>query len=280
MDITALRTFLAAADAGSFAGAAQRVHASPSSVTERIKQLEHRVGARLFERDKRGCRLTAAGRKFIGPASQAIRALDIARQEVGLPERFTRSIAFAAQYVLWDQTMLGLLASMRETHADVAWRVSSGASARLNRDLAEGFLDLAVLYDPVFRSDIGSEPVFADELVLVTAGRPENWRNDYVRVEWGRGIGVEIASRLDIAPETGLVLDLGGRSADWLIAQGMAGYMPTHSVAKQIAAGSLQIVEAPRFDFPAYACWRRDLDPVLTAEIVRSLQQGLAAPAG
>ncbi|MEH6759507.1 MAG: LysR family transcriptional regulator, partial [Parasphingorhabdus sp.] len=49
MDIIAFRTFLAAAETGSFAGAAQRVNASPSSVTERIKQLEHHLGARLFD---------------------------------------------------------------------------------------------------------------------------------------------------------------------------------------------------------------------------------------
>ncbi|MGN3974197.1 LysR family transcriptional regulator [Tsuneonella sp. SYSU-LHT278] len=274
MDIVSLRTFLAAAATGSFAGAAQRVNASPSSVTERIKQLEHRLGVRLFERDKRGCRLTAAGRKFIPPAAQAVRALDIARHEVALPERFSRSIAFGGQYTLWDQGLLGWFSVIRASFPDLAWRVTSGASARLNRDLSEGFLDIAVLYDPVFKRDIGSEPLFDDQLVMVTAGEPDNWRSDYVRVEWGEGVGVEIASRLDLAPETGLILDLGGRSADWLIVHRMAGYMPLRSVSRQLAAGTLKLVASvPRFPFPAYACWNREIEPSLASEIVASLKR-------
>lgn len=276
MDATALRTFLAAADIGSFAGAAQRVNASPSSVTERIKQLEHRLGARLFDRDKRGCRLTVAGRKFLGPATQAVRALDLAQHEVALPERYTRSISFGGQYVLWDQPMLRWLADIRSAKPEIAWRITSGASGRLNRDLAEGFLDFAVLYDPVFRRDIGSEPLFEDELVLVTAGDPASWRDDYVRIEWGRGLGVEIASRLELTPESGLVLDLGGRSAQWLIAHRAAGFMPRRSVATSLAEGILQQVrDVPSFPFPAYACWNREVEPALAAEILVSLKNAM-----
>lgn len=273
MDIVTLRTFLAAAETGSFSGAAKRVHASPSSVTERIKQLEHQLGARLFDRDKRGCRLTVAGRKFLSPATQAVRALDIARHEVALPDRFTRSIAFGAQYALWDDNLLAWLARARTDHPDTAWRVSSGASARLNRDLAEGFLDIAALYDPVFRRDFGSEILFDDELILVTGGEPDDWRDCYVRIEWGREMGAEIASRLDITPQSGLILDLGARSADWLKSHAMAGFMPRRSVAKSLHDGSLQIVaEAPAFPFPAYVCWNRGLEPTLVAQIVVSLK--------
>lgn len=277
MDISTLRTFLAAADTGSFAAAAKRVHASPSSVTERIKQLEHRIGAVLFERDKRGCRLTAAGRKFRPSAAQAVRALDIAQHEVRLPDRYTQSVSFGGQYILWDQRLLKWLSDIRIALPNVAWRVTSGASARLNRDLAEGFLDIAVLYDPAFRRDIGSEPVFDDDLVMVTGGEPDQWRDDYIRVEWGREMGSEIASRLDLAPESGLVLDLGGRTTQWLITHRMAGYMPQRSVKPHLEAGTLRLVDGtPSFPYPAHVCWNREMDPALSAEIVVRLREALA----
>lgn len=101
-------------------------------------------------------------------------------------------------------------AQLRETMPDLAIRVSAGASARLSRDLGEGFLDMAALYDPIFRRDISAELLFDDKLILVTGGEIADWRRDYVRIEWGRGIGLEIASRLDLIPESGFVLDLGG----------------------------------------------------------------------
>ena len=273
MDITTFQTFLAAAATGSFAGAAQRVNASPSSVTERIKQLEYRLGTKLFVRDKRGCQLTSAGRKFMGPARQAVRAWEFAQHDVALPERFTRSLSFGGQYFLWDGQLMDWLAEVRDLLPDLAIRTTAGAWARLNRDLAEGALDLIVLHDPIFRRDIGAEPLFEDQLVMVTGGEPSQWRESFVRIDWGRSLGIEIASRLDIAPQAGLVLDLGSRSAMWLARHKMAGYMPARAVETMLADGRLsRVEEAPVFDFPAYVCWRRDLDAQLAAEVVLSLR--------
>lgn len=276
MDITTFRTFLAAAATGSFAGAAQRVNASPSSVTERIKQLEYRLGTKLFVRDKRGCELTPAGRKFMGPARQAVRAWEFAQHDVGLPERFSRSISFGGQYFLWDGELMDWLADVQTIVPDIAIRTTAGAWARLNRDLAEGVLDVIVLHEPIFRRDIFAEPLFDDQLVMVTGGDPDEWRNSFVRIDWGRALGVEIASRLDVAPQAGLVLDLGSRSANWLARHQMAGYMPARAIERMLADGSLSLVrDAPSFDFPAYVCWRRDLDTQLAADIVGSLHVSL-----
>ena len=277
MDIVTFKTFLAAASTGSFAAAAQRVNASPSSVTERIKQLENRLGAQLFIRDKRGCRLTPAGEKFMAPALQATRAWDLAQHEVKLPERFRRTLSLGGQYFFWDRGFMNWLADLRTAMPDLALRVTAGASARLNRDLAEGFLDMAILYDPVFHRDIRTEPLYADELVLVTAGEPDNWRKDFVRIEWGQALGQEIASRLDLASETGLTLDLGVRSADWLIDQRMSGYMPRRAAQPHIASGTLSLVdETPRFDFPAYVCWRRSFDAATCEELLAIVRGGFA----
>ncbi|MEM7688071.1 MAG: LysR family transcriptional regulator [Pseudomonadota bacterium] len=271
MDIVTFQTFLAAASTGSFSGAAQRVNASPSSVTERIKQLEHRLGTKLFIRDRRGCQLTPSGEKFMGPARQAVRAWEVARHEVLLPDRFERSLSFGGQYFLWDRLLLGWLDDVRASIPDLALRVTAGAWARLNRDLADGELEMIVVHDPVFRRDINAQRLFEDQLVLVTAGKPESWKEDFVRIDWGRSIGREIASRLGVAPETGLVLDLGQRSARWLISNQKAGYMPQYLVKPLLVAGELTIIEeAPWFDFPAYVCWRDDMDTELAAQVVQS----------
>lgn len=273
MDITTFQTFLAAAAAGSFSGAALRVNASPSSVTERIKQLEHRLGTKLFIRDKRGCQLTPAGEKFMGPARQAVRAWEVAQHEVALPSHFERSLSFGGQYFLWDKQLLGWLSHVREAIPDLALRVTAGAWARLNRDLAERELDMIVVHDPVFRRDIVAQRLFEDRLILVCAGDPATWKADFVRIDWGRSIGLEIASRLGIAPKAGLVLDLGQRSASWLIANQMTGYLPQSLAQPLIDAGSLTVIDdAPTFDFPAYVCWRSDMDETLAAQVFETMK--------
>lgn len=273
MDITTFQTFLAAATTGSFAGAAQQVHASPSSVTERIKQLEHRLSVKLFIRDKRGCQLTPEGRRFMEPARQAVRAWEVAKHEIALPERFTRSLSFGGQYFLWDSGLMDWLAQVRAPLPDVSLRTTAGAWARLNRDLREGTLDMIVAHDPVFRRDISAEHLFDDQLVLVGACEPDDWREHYVRIDWGRALSAEIASRVGVAPQDGLILDLGLRSAHWLVREKMAGYMPAKATATLIADGSLRhFDDAPTIDFPAYVCWRRDIDEVLAEEVVSSLK--------
>lgn len=272
MDISTFQTFLAAAATGSFAGAAQRVNASPSSVTERIKQLEHRLGVKLFIRDKRGCQLTTEGKRFIEPARQAVRAWEVAKHEVALPERFTRSLSFGGQYFLWDRGLMDWLAATRDAIPDLAMRITAGSWARLNRDLGEGTLDMIAVHDPVFRRGVNAERLFDDRLILVGACDPKDWRKRYVRIDWGLSHGAEIGSRLSLVPQEGLILDLGVRSAKWLVRERMAGYLPEKAVAKYTADGSLQaIADAPSFDFPAYICWRSDMDQKLAQKVIATL---------
>lgn len=273
MDIVTFRTFLAAAATGTFSGAAQQVNASPSSVTERIKQLENRLGVRLFIRDKRGCQLTAEGKRFMEPARQAVRAWEVAKHDIGLPERYRRSLSFGGQYFLWDGGLMEWLAKARTALPDVSFRTTAGAWLRLNRDLGEGALDMVVLHDPIFRRGIQADRIFDDRLILVGACDPVDWAKRYVRIEWGHRLGTEIAARVGVRPQEGLTLDLGLRSANWLISQKMAGFMPEHAVSGLLEDGQLtRIDDTPDFDFPAYFCWREDVEPALAEDVRKSLR--------
>ena len=55
-----IRHFLSIADAGSFAQAAARLHITQPTLSAGIADLERLTGARLFVRDRRHVRLTAA----------------------------------------------------------------------------------------------------------------------------------------------------------------------------------------------------------------------------
>jgi len=59
-----LTALLAAAEEGSFSGAAAKLGLTHGSVSRRIASLEHWLGAPLFERHGRGVRLTPAGLRF------------------------------------------------------------------------------------------------------------------------------------------------------------------------------------------------------------------------
>lgn len=66
---------LAAAEEGSFSGAAERLSLTHGSVSRRIAQLEHWLGALIFERLPRGVVPTPAGQRFLADAASALAML-------------------------------------------------------------------------------------------------------------------------------------------------------------------------------------------------------------
>jgi DNA-binding transcriptional LysR family regulator len=75
-----IRSFVAAAQTGSFGAAARRLRISQPTVTRRIDDLETRLGARLFDRGLRGVTLTRAGEMVYDRALSMQRAsVDIER---------------------------------------------------------------------------------------------------------------------------------------------------------------------------------------------------------
>ena len=67
MDITLrqIKYFIAAAETGKIATAANMLSISPSSITESIKELESITGVRLITRHRRGINLTFDGYRFL-----------------------------------------------------------------------------------------------------------------------------------------------------------------------------------------------------------------------
>jgi len=76
MNLDAVRTFVAVADAGQFQDAAADLSVTQQAVSKRMAGLERDLGVRLFGRTARGARLTADGQAFLPHA----RALLLAEQ--------------------------------------------------------------------------------------------------------------------------------------------------------------------------------------------------------
>lgn len=76
-----LQIFAAVVDAGSFAGAALRLHISPPAVTRAIAALEDRLGARVLSRTTRSVTLTDTGRRFLEKTRRILADLDAAEKE-------------------------------------------------------------------------------------------------------------------------------------------------------------------------------------------------------
>lgn len=69
IDLRLFRYALASAEHGSFRRAAAALNIQQSTVSRGVRNLEHRVGTELFERDHAGIRPTAAGDRFLEEAT-------------------------------------------------------------------------------------------------------------------------------------------------------------------------------------------------------------------
>ncbi|MEJ8633362.1 MULTISPECIES: LysR family transcriptional regulator [Streptomyces] len=82
MDLQAVRTFVAVADAGQFQEAAADLSITQQAVSKRVAALEKALGVRLFTRTPRGARLTLDGQVFLPHARDLLRAAERAAASV------------------------------------------------------------------------------------------------------------------------------------------------------------------------------------------------------
>src|SRR5438552_3359580 len=72
-----LRTFIAAADAGSFSAGARQLRRAQSVVSQTLANLEAQVGVKLFDRSRRAPVLTREGVALLAAAAAPARALGL-----------------------------------------------------------------------------------------------------------------------------------------------------------------------------------------------------------
>lgn len=82
MELDAVRTFVAAADAGQFQEAAAELEITQQAVSKRIATLEKDLGVRLFTRTARGAQLTIDGQAFLPHARSLLQAEERAAASV------------------------------------------------------------------------------------------------------------------------------------------------------------------------------------------------------
>lgn len=140
-----LRVLREVAEAGSFTAAADRLGYTQSAVSRQVASLEGQAGVPLFDRQRDGVRLTAAGVTLLRHCRVVLDELDAADRELhGLGERphpVRLGVYVSAGAALLPEVVTQVVRSL----PGVALTTREGTSPALIRGVRAGTIDLAVV---------------------------------------------------------------------------------------------------------------------------------------
>jgi DNA-binding transcriptional LysR family regulator len=137
--------------------------------------LEDEIGARVFERTRRGVRLTLAGRALVPHAERALEAIDAGRAAVSQVEQGDDGeLVIAAASAINASVVPELVARFRRFHPGVHLYVHTGRTERIVELVAFGTAQVGLIREsaPLRDPRISVEPLFDERFVL--AARPEH----------------------------------------------------------------------------------------------------------
>jgi LysR family transcriptional regulator, cell division regulator len=168
LDADDLRIVEAVARIGSMNRAAAELNMVQSNVTARIRLLEEELGVQLFVRHSRGVEPSEAGLRLLSYVEQ-IRALfreaTTAVKEDGIPKGKLRVGMLETTAGLRLPT---LVAQYARQYPKVELAIVTGTTTSLINQVVEHELDGAFVAGPVHNRELSEEPLFLEDLVLVS----------------------------------------------------------------------------------------------------------------
>ena len=156
MKIHQLRDVIAIAERGSLRAAARHLGVAQPALTRSIRELEHELGAALFERRSTGVVITGIGERFIRRASAVQSELRRAREEVDQMQGQTHgSVSVCLSTVGHIALLPETLRLFRARYPGVHLDVSEGVFPTIERALRDGTLDCYIGPPPEAPSSSG-----------------------------------------------------------------------------------------------------------------------------
>ncbi|KQZ43500.1 LysR family transcriptional regulator [Duganella sp. Root1480D1] len=177
IELRQLRYFATVAEELHFGRAARRLHMTQPPLSQTIMALEQMLGAPLFERNRRGVALTAAGEALLPEARRLLEqaaglAELVQRAATGASGRLSLAFVSSADYSVLPPT----LRAYRAEYPQVEITLKEATSDLQLDDLLEGRVDAGLLIPPLpdrARQELDYLPVLSEPLVLAApAGLP------------------------------------------------------------------------------------------------------------
>jgi LysR family transcriptional regulator, flagellar master operon regulator len=187
-----------------------------------------------------------------------------AQQEISVPEGMHSLLAIAALPSLWDAFLEDWLRQLPALLPELALRADAGDTDSLLRQLQEGTLDLALLFDPPETARFQLRELAPLPLVLVStqAGQAshEAMHTGYVWVDWGTSFAGLHARRFPDLPAPRLRVSVGRLALGYILKNGGAAYLPEPMVRGELGRRLFPVEDTPIIRKETYAVYARSTD--------------------
>jgi DNA-binding transcriptional LysR family regulator len=172
LDLESLEIFRAVVEEGGVIRAAAKLNRVQSNVTTRIKQLEGRLGKRLFRRQGRSLALSPEGELLLSYAQRMFRLADDAENElrVGSPLGVFRLGSLESTA---GSRLAPILSRFHKLYPAVVVELVTGTTGALIQRVGNYEIEAAFVSEPFTAPGLQAAKVFEEELVLIT---PREWQ--------------------------------------------------------------------------------------------------------
>jgi LysR family nitrogen assimilation transcriptional regulator len=295
MDIRQLKYFVTIVDSSSLSKAAERLFVAQPSLSQQVLNLETELKAKLLIRSPQGVSPTEAGKALYRLSRDVLRRMDQIRQEVqegGGSESGTVAIGFPT-------TIASLLATplfqrVRQRYPGIRLQIFESMSGYITELLANGRLDLAILFRDTESLGVSVLPLFDEDLYVVGDAVPNPGADDAVcplqflgnvpmvapgptnglrllieRTFSRAGVDLNIVADIDSLP-TLLEIAESGTACTILPASALAR---RHFNKRP----PIRKVVEPDMNRPASLCWSKSVPTIAATQVVRSTMVELIA---
>jgi len=167
MELSDLKVFLQVASSGGITAAAQKLHRVPSNITARIQKLEQELDTQLFLREKNRLRISPAGEQLLPYAKEMIR---LSQQAINELQKTTPKgrLTIGAMEAVAATRLTEPLMRFHKEYPEVNLQIETGPTGLLIERVLAGEIDIALVADPRQDKRLEINPVFEEELVLVS----------------------------------------------------------------------------------------------------------------
>ena len=272
-----LRTFIAAADEGSFSAAGRKLRRAQSVVSQTLANLEAQLGVKLFDRSARYPCLTDEGRSLLADARSVADNVDGFKARAhAIREGLEPELAVAMEVMYPMMALTKAAAHSRKTYPHTSLRLYVEALGAVIKPVLDRNCSIGVIGSlPVVPDELQTEPLL--DLPFVTVVSPSHplaakrgvvstaaiakqvqlVLTDRSALTEGRDFGV-------LSPLTWRLADLGAKHAFLRAGLGW-GHMPLHIVQADLGSGTLVKIRVeghPReLLMPMRAVFRKDTPP-------------------